>query len=274
MKVFSKIASLVLGAAFVFVFASCNAGSDDDSLIAKYILFQEYQESLITHTVTFETNGGTEIKSQIVRHKGKAEKPEVPEKTATMEEEFTFENWYLSEDDGTTLSDTPFDFNTAITEDITLYAKWAVTIPLKDCSAINDMFAALCGSGDESTVTKFDRAAEKPESAENYLDAAGTEIPLWYDSEKTTLFYYAVPGKSMSLRSSDSENRLFCNMTKLVSIYTNDFDTRKLEDLVHLVYPDSYKKKLSTLRTQQTKLSLKELDLNKPKIECSEDKAR
>ena len=40
-----------------------------------------------------------------------------------------------------------------------------------------------------------------------------------------------------------------------------EFDTKKLEDLVHLVYPDAYKKKLSTLRTLQTKLSLKELRL-------------
>lgn len=34
-----------------------------------------------------------------------------------------------------------------------------------------------------------------------------------------------------------------------------DFDPRMIEDLIHLVYPDRYKKKLSTLRTQQTKLS-------------------
>ena len=39
-----------------------------------------------------------------------------------------------------------------------------------------------------------------------------------------------------------------------------DFDAHKLEDLIHLVYPDAYKKKLSTLRTQQTKLSLKKLE--------------
>lgn len=39
-----------------------------------------------------------------------------------------------------------------------------------------------------------------------------------------------------------------------------DFDVRKLEDLIHLVYPDRYKKKLSTLRTQQTKMSQKKLE--------------
>lgn len=43
-----------------------------------------------------------------------------------------------------------------------------------------------------------------------------------------------------------------------------NFDSRKLEDLIHLVYPDAYKKKLSTLRTQQTKLSMKKLNINDP----------
>lgn len=43
-----------------------------------------------------------------------------------------------------------------------------------------------------------------------------------------------------------------------------EFDGKKLEDLIHLCYPDMYKKKLSALRAQQTKMSLKELSLNKP----------
>lgn len=43
-----------------------------------------------------------------------------------------------------------------------------------------------------------------------------------------------------------------------------EFDSKLIEDLLHLVYPDQYKKKLSTLRTQQTKLSMKKLNLNEP----------
>ena len=42
-----------------------------------------------------------------------------------------------------------------------------------------------------------------------------------------------------------------------------DFDVRQVEELIHLVYPDRYKKKLSTLRTQQTKLSQKKLEWEK-----------
>lgn len=46
-----------------------------------------------------------------------------------------------------------------------------------------------------------------------------------------------------------------------------EFDSKKLEDLIHLVYPDMYKKKLSTLRTLQTKMSMKKLNLNDPAME-------
>ena len=39
-----------------------------------------------------------------------------------------------------------------------------------------------------------------------------------------------------------------------------EFDSRKVEDLVHLVYPDTYKKKLAYLRGLQTKLSIKKME--------------
>lgn len=42
-----------------------------------------------------------------------------------------------------------------------------------------------------------------------------------------------------------------------------EFDTDMIEQLVHIMYPDAYKKKLSTLRAQQTKLSQKKLEWEK-----------
>lgn len=42
-----------------------------------------------------------------------------------------------------------------------------------------------------------------------------------------------------------------------------EFDTDMVEQLMHIMYPDAYKKKLSTLRTQQTKLSQKKLEWEK-----------
>lgn len=46
-----------------------------------------------------------------------------------------------------------------------------------------------------------------------------------------------------------------------------DFDVRQIEELIHLCYPDRYKKKLSVLRTQQTKMSNKKLEWEKQQSE-------
>lgn len=64
--------------------------------------------------VTFNTNGGSEIESQTVQINGKAIYPITPTR-----ENYTFSYW-CSDSSLTTV----FDFNTAITADITLYAKW------------------------------------------------------------------------------------------------------------------------------------------------------
>ncbi len=79
-----------------------------------------------TYKVTFSTDSGTEAAEQTVEENGRAEKPSNPAKDG-----FTFAGWYTSADGGTTLSETVFDFNTPITADITLYAKWIdATVPV------------------------------------------------------------------------------------------------------------------------------------------------
>ena len=79
-----------------------------------------------TYKVTFSTDGGTEVAEQTVEENGRAERPSDPAKDG-----FTFAGWYTSADGGATLSETVFDFNTPITTDITLYAKWIdATVPV------------------------------------------------------------------------------------------------------------------------------------------------
>ncbi len=80
-----------------------------------------------TYTVTFNTDGGSTVESQTIKSGEKATKPADPTKTAIDSETYTFDNWYTSDDNGTTLSETAFDFNTVITDNITLYAKWNTT---------------------------------------------------------------------------------------------------------------------------------------------------
>ena len=65
-------------------------------------------------TVSFDTNGGNNIISQEVIFGEFATAPTAPTKTG-----YTFEAWYEDEE-----LKTEFDFETHITKDVTLYAKW------------------------------------------------------------------------------------------------------------------------------------------------------
>lgn len=77
-----------------------------------------YQPSgLATYvTVTFDTDGGTAIPSEMVRSGAKVTQPENPTKSG-----YTFGGWYT---DNTYT--TAFDFDDAITADTTIYAKFTV----------------------------------------------------------------------------------------------------------------------------------------------------
>lgn len=68
----------------------------------------------IKHTVTFETNGGSKISPVEVFDKHKVVLPKAPTKDG-----YTFAGWYT--DEALTI---PFNADTVITKDITLYAKW------------------------------------------------------------------------------------------------------------------------------------------------------
>lgn len=70
-------------------------------------------------TVTFDVDGGSAVPSQTVRVGATAEEPAEPTKSG-----YTFEGWY-KEDTFTTL----FDFEDAITDDTTVYAKFEEVTP-------------------------------------------------------------------------------------------------------------------------------------------------
>ena len=76
--------------------------------------------TLNTYTVTFDSHGGSKVDSQAVSHGGTVTEP-----TAPTYEGYTFGGWYTEA--GCT---TEYDFTTAVTESLTLYAKWKdVTCP-------------------------------------------------------------------------------------------------------------------------------------------------
>ena len=87
-------------------------------------LTDAYDEGKLTHdpfylsltanyTVTFDTDGGSAVDSQPVAYGGQAAAPAAPAKTG-----YTFAGWYLEGE--------KFNFNTPVTKDMTLTAKWTV----------------------------------------------------------------------------------------------------------------------------------------------------
>ncbi len=71
-------------------------------------------QTVTYHTVSFDTNGGSEIASVQVEDGKKVSKPADPTK-----DNCTFDGWYTS-----STYETAFDFDAAITGDCTAYAKW------------------------------------------------------------------------------------------------------------------------------------------------------
>ncbi len=69
---------------------------------------------IAAYTVDFDTNGGSTVPTQGVNEGDKANKPDDPTK-----EGYKFEGWYADKE-----LTTPFDFDSAISGNTTVYAKW------------------------------------------------------------------------------------------------------------------------------------------------------
>ena len=130
---------------------------DDETFSGMYILGDAMQ-----YTVTFETNGGSAIQPVLVGGGGVAKEPAAPTKAY-----FAFAGWYS--DSGLTQA---FDFNTPITGDITLYAKWTP-------SPVSGMFLMTIDLNGGTNVTSSPLISEVPANVTMYFtdDLNGQVIP-------------------------------------------------------------------------------------------------
>ncbi len=107
-KFFIIILSVVFVLSGVIALSGCNKNNADN---------EEGKNPV--YTITFDSQGGSEV-SPITAKAGDAiSAPEKPTKT-----DFAFSGWYESSDGGVTLSETEFAFTYMPAKDITLYAKW------------------------------------------------------------------------------------------------------------------------------------------------------
>ncbi|EID85235.1 hypothetical protein MSI_12340 [Treponema sp. JC4] len=205
MKKLTKSLLLLAALAMGFAFTSCQQDSGDDTTY---------------YTVTFNSNGGTDVTSQKIESGKKASKPDNPTKTATAANTYTFDNWYTSEDEGATLSDTAFDFDTAITKDITLYAKWAE-------NAVTHT-VTFDTKGGNTTVTSQNiihgnKATRPTNPAKDATESMTYTFDNWYTSEDegTTLSDTAFDFNT----AITSDIKLFAKWTESTATYTVSFNT-------------------------------------------------
>lgn len=123
------------------------------------------------HTVTFDSSGGTQIKTQHIRDGESAKKPWDPHK-----EGFTFIEWQYN--------GTAFDFNTAITGDITLVASYSID------EGTDIVLLVLCyGDSRENEIIEIKRgeAAFAPPTPER----EGYKFEGWFNGD--TEFDFSTP---------------------------------------------------------------------------------
>lgn len=96
----------------------------------------------VSHTVTFDTNGGSDIPAKTVSNGETVTEPVAPTKDG-----YVFKGWYTSSN-----FSSPYTFGNTISDDITLYAKWqntaGVTITVSSNSTV-----AITKTEDGSTIT-------------------------------------------------------------------------------------------------------------------------
>ena len=144
-----------------------------------------------TYTVTFETNGGSAIASQKVEDGNKATKPADPTK-----EGYTFEGWY--KDAALTVA---YDFETAITADITLYAKWTQKAQISYTVVSGADGSWKLGSGTDYTLT-VKRSEDDPSCIDHFTGVQTDGAALVKDSH-----YTAKPGSTViTLKNSYLES--------------------------------------------------------------------
>ena len=98
-------------------------------------------------TVTFNSNGGSAVATQTVAHGSKATKPADPTKDG-----YTFEGWYSN-----SACTTAYDFNSAVTANITVYAKWtAKPTPVIETPKLTTGIAHVQDIGDVSVAVGSD----------------------------------------------------------------------------------------------------------------------
>ena len=150
-----------------------------------------------TFTVSFETNGGSAVEKQTVEKGKTAANP-----TAPTRKGYSFSGWYSDKD-----LKTAYDFTSAVTADVTLYAKWTeikYTVSAGHFSSVEIDGKTLTKDTDYTVKSGSTVVSFKPETLEK-LAKGGHTVTVNFDDGKaeTKLTIYA---EGHSPKTGDENN--------------------------------------------------------------------
>lgn len=89
----------------------CNGEAEQTENFNRLLSLIDDMAGAITCTVTFDSDGGSSVSSQVIAYRATATEPDSPTKNG-----YTFSGWYLGEDE--------YDFASEVVAPITLTAHW------------------------------------------------------------------------------------------------------------------------------------------------------
>lgn len=178
-------------------------------------------------TVTFSTGGGSTVETQTVEKGAKATRPEI----IPTKDGYRFGGWFTSDDGGSTLSETAFDFDTAIDKNITLYAKWAAIYTVKLTGGKN---ACQIMGGD---TTQSVAEGEEMQSVGYYYWTLVAEKPTYSFENFTTItnngitVTYSETGRSITVSGKPTGNtEIYIPDANIVDLSNQDLSDFTVQD--------------------------------------------
>ncbi|MBQ1470553.1 MAG: InlB B-repeat-containing protein, partial [Schwartzia sp.] len=161
-------------------------------------------------TVTFSVNGQI-TETRTVEYGQTITQPADP-----AVDGYVFKDWVTDEG--------AFDFSTQIKKDTYIKARLLKKLELKSGPEINSILLNSLSGG---SAKKFAKSSEKKDS-QYYLDN-NQKIPVWYEQESGTIWYYLEPDSIMTLAQNSSH--MFGSCSYIEAIETCDFDTSNVTDM-------------------------------------------